>query len=421
MSDVLQAAEGYAPTDDVEEADLILFNTCSVREKAQEKVFSDPRPGQAPEGQRVLIGRRRLRREPGRRAIIERAPYVDVVFGPQTLHRLPEMLARRQSQRRLQVDELPRDREVRPPAAAASMARPPSSRSWKAARSTAASASCPTRAATRVHAARRRARRGRHAGRRGVREVTLLGRTSTPGAAASTATPGPRTSRCCSPRCRIPGIARIRYTTSHPNEFTQRLVDALCARAAAGSTTCILPVQHGSDRILAAMKRGYTVLEVQEHRRRLRAVRWTSASARRLHRRLPGETDEDSRAHDEADRRRRLRRELQLRLQPSGWHARRRARRRHPAVRKLAWLQRLQAAIDERARAHQRVAGRQRPDCARRGLPRRDAHEWMGRTGCNRAVNFRLAGRVGRPAGRARDRRGARPPLRGRPVEGIAA
>ena len=120
MADVLHAAAGYEPTDNVDEADLILFNTCSVREKAQEKVFSDLGRVKHLKARGALIGVGGCVASQEGAAIIERAPYVDLVFGPQTLHRLPEMLARR-AQRRPAAGRHPlsRDREVRPPAAGA--------------------------------------------------------------------------------------------------------------------------------------------------------------------------------------------------------------------------------------------------------------------------------------------------------------
>src|SRR5205085_6719389 len=101
--DVLRAS-GYEPTDDVEQADLILFNTCSVREKAQEKVFSDLGRIKHLKARGTLIGVGGCVASQEGAAIVERAPYVDLVFGPQTLHRLPEMLARRLRERRPQVD-----------------------------------------------------------------------------------------------------------------------------------------------------------------------------------------------------------------------------------------------------------------------------------------------------------------------------
>src|SRR3954453_23692110 len=104
MADVMKAAEGYEPTTDVEQADLILFNTCSVREKAQEKVFSDLGRVKHLKDKGVLIGVGGCVASQEGDAIIERAPYVDVVFGPQTLHRLPDLLARRREENRPQVD-----------------------------------------------------------------------------------------------------------------------------------------------------------------------------------------------------------------------------------------------------------------------------------------------------------------------------
>src|SRR5690242_7425673 len=104
MSDVMRAAEGYEPTDDPEQADLILFNTCSVREKAQEKVFSDLGRVKHLKRKGVLIGVGGCVASQEGQAIVERAPYVDLVFGPQTLHRLPQMIAQRQALGRPQVD-----------------------------------------------------------------------------------------------------------------------------------------------------------------------------------------------------------------------------------------------------------------------------------------------------------------------------
>ncbi|HOL36869.1 MAG TPA: tRNA (N6-isopentenyl adenosine(37)-C2)-methylthiotransferase MiaB, partial [Rubrivivax sp.] len=104
MADVLHAAEGYEPTSDPGQADLILFNTCSVREKAQEKVFSDLGRVKHLKGKGALIGVGGCVASQEGAAIVERAPYVDLVFGPQTLHRLPQMIEARRSERRAQVD-----------------------------------------------------------------------------------------------------------------------------------------------------------------------------------------------------------------------------------------------------------------------------------------------------------------------------
>ncbi len=142
MADVLRAAEGYEPTHDPEQADLILFNTCSVREKAQEKVFSDLGRVKHLKKKGVLIGVGGCVASQEGAAIVERAPYVDLVFGPQTLHRLPQMI---EAHRRVS----PRSRSSTTCRRRVSKAPAPSSRSWKAAASTAATASCRTRAARR--------------------------------------------------------------------------------------------------------------------------------------------------------------------------------------------------------------------------------------------------------------------------------
>ncbi len=147
MSDVLHAAEGYEPTQDMEEADLILFNTCSVREKAQEKVFSDLGRVKHLKAKGVLIGVGGCVASQEGAAIIQRAPYVDVVFGPQTLHRLPDLLAKRASASRGSTSAFPKLKNSTTCHLPAWKVPAPLSASWKAAPSTAATAWCPTAAA----------------------------------------------------------------------------------------------------------------------------------------------------------------------------------------------------------------------------------------------------------------------------------
>ena len=151
MVDVLRESQGYELTDDPAEADLLLLNTCSVREKAQEKVFSQLGGWKQLKKAKpdLLIGVGGCVASQEGDGIIKRAPYVDLVFGPQTLHRLPDDDRRAQDHRPLgRRRELPRDREVRSRCRSrAPKARRRSSRSWKAAASTARSASCLTRAA----------------------------------------------------------------------------------------------------------------------------------------------------------------------------------------------------------------------------------------------------------------------------------
>ena len=224
MADVLHAAEGYEPTTDAEEADLILFNTCSVREKAQEKVFSDLGRVKHLKAKGVLIGVGGCVASQEGAAIIERAPYVDVVFGPQTLHRLPRAAgaARAPAAARRSTSASPRSRSSTTCRRRGSTAPPPSSRSWKAAPSTAATAWCPTRAARRssrpfddvlVEVA--------GLADQGVQEVTLLGQNVNAyrGRMGDTAEIADF-ALLIEYVAEIPGIERIRYTTSHPNEFT---------------------------------------------------------------------------------------------------------------------------------------------------------------------------------------------------------
>jgi tRNA-2-methylthio-N6-dimethylallyladenosine synthase len=296
MADVLRAAEGYEKTDDVEEADLILFNTCSVREKAQEKVFSDlgrvkhlkAKPG-------VLIGVGGCVASQEGAAIIDRAPYVDLVFGPQTLHRLPQMIAARSAQHRPQVDisfpEIEKFDHL-PPA-----------RVEGASAFVSIMEGCSKYCSYCVVPYTR----GEEVHRplddvlaevagladQGVKEVTLLGQNvnayrGVMGATAEIAD----FALLIEVVAEIPGIERIRYTTSHPNEFTQRLVDVY-ARVPKLVNHLHLPVQHGSDRMLSAMKRGYTAMEYKSTIRKLRAVRPGIRISSDFIVGFPGETEED--------------------------------------------------------------------------------------------------------------------------------
>ncbi|MDP1967951.1 MAG: tRNA (N6-isopentenyl adenosine(37)-C2)-methylthiotransferase MiaB, partial [Burkholderiaceae bacterium] len=275
MVDVMRAAEGYEPTSQVEEADLILFNTCSVREKAQEKVFSDLGRVRHLKKKGVLIGVGGCVASQEGADIVARAPYVDVVFGPQTLHRLPELLAERQRQQRPQVDisfpEIEKFDHL-PPA-----------RVDGASAYVSIMEGCSKYCSYCVVPYTRGEEVSRPfddvlaevAGlaQQGVREVTLLGQNVNAyrgpmGRSADIAD----FALLIEYVARIPGIARIRYMTSHPNEFTQRLIDVY-AKVPQLVSHLHLPVQHGSDRILMAMKRGYTAMEYKSTVRKLRAIR----------------------------------------------------------------------------------------------------------------------------------------------------
>ena len=390
MADVLGAAEGYEPTDKVDEADLILFNTCSVREKAQEKVFSDLGRVKHLKKKGVLIGVGGCVASQEGEAIIARAPYVDVVFGPQTLHRLPELLSRRAQTERAQVDisfpEIEKFDHL-PPAGVQG-----------ASAFVSIMEGCSKYCSYCVVPYTRGEEFSRPfddvltevAGlaSQGVKEVTLLGQNVN-------AYRGPMGDSSdiadfallIEYVAEIPGIERIRYTTSHPNEFTQRLIDVY-AKVPQLVSHLHLPVQHGSDRILMAMKRGYTAMEYKSIIRKLRAVRPAISLSSDFIVGFPGETEAD------------FEKMMKL-IDDVGYDASFSfifsPRPGTPAANladdtphevKLERLQRLQTAVEQNVRAisASRVGSTQR--ILVEGPSRKNPHELMGRTECNRIVNF---------------------------------
>jgi tRNA-2-methylthio-N6-dimethylallyladenosine synthase len=381
MADVLRAAEGYEPTADVEQADLILFNTCSVREKAQEKVFSDLGRVKHLKKKGVLIGVGGCVASQEGAAIIERAPYVDLVFGPQTLHRLPQMIEARQAQRRPQVDisfpEIEKFDHL-PPA-----------RVEGASAFVSIMEGCSKYCSYCVVPYTR----GEEVSRpfddvltevagladQGVKEVTLLGQNVNAyrGAMGSTAEIADF-ALLIEYVAAIPGIERIRYTTSHPNEFSQRLIDVY-ARVPQLVNHLHLPVQHGSDRILAAMKRGYTAIEYKSTIKKLRAVRPGISLSSDFIVGFPGETDDDF------DRMMKLIDHIGFDASFSFIFSPR------PGTPREVKLQRLQV-LQARIEANVRSIGESRVGTVQRilveGASRKSAAELMGRTECNRIVNF---------------------------------
>ncbi len=391
MSDVLHAAQGYEPTSNVDEADLILFNTCSVREKAQEKVFSDLGRVKHLKKKGVLIGVGGCVASQEGDAIIERAPYVDVVFGPQTLHRLPDLLARRISLGKSQVDisfpeiekfdHLPPARVEGPSAFVSIMEGCSKYCSYCVVPYT----------------------RGEEVSRpfedvlvevagladQGVREVTLLGQNVNAyrGPMGNTADIADFAT-LLEYVSDIPGIERIRYVTSHPNEFTQRLIDAY-GKLPKLVNHLHLPVQHGSDRILMAMKRGYTAMEYKSTIRKLRAIRPELAMSSDFIVGFPGETEDDfgkmmklidDIGYDTS---------FSFIFSPRPGTPAANLADDTPHEVKLARLQRLQAAIDDSVRA---ISASRQGTVQRilvEGASRKDPTELMGRTECNRVVNFR--------------------------------
>jgi tRNA-2-methylthio-N6-dimethylallyladenosine synthase len=390
IAGVLERAEGLQATDVPEDADVIVFNTCSVREKAQEKVFADlgrvKHLKQANPDLMIAVGGCVASQEGP--ALVQRAPYVDVVFGPQTLHRLPELLARRRKSGRPQVDVSFPEIEK--------FDRLPPARVEGASAFVSIMEGCSKYCTYCVVPYTR----GKEVSRpfddviaeiaglaeRGVKEITLLGqnvnawRGTINGARADF-------SELLLYVNEILGVERVRYTTSHPREFTQRLIDAHGALPKLAPHVH-LPVQSGSDRILAAMKRGYTALEYRSIARRLRQARADLSLSSDFNVGFPGETEADFEAT--------LRLAEEVGLDGSycfvysarpGTPAAELADE-VPAQHKLERVRRLQALVDSQASAvSERMVGSVERVLVE-SVSRRDVAELSARTGNNRVVNF---------------------------------
>ncbi|PPU94897.1 tRNA (N6-isopentenyl adenosine(37)-C2)-methylthiotransferase MiaB [Xanthomonas albilineans] len=302
MADVLAAAEGLELTDNPEEADVVLVNTCSIREKAQEKVFSQLGRWKALKagGKQVIIGVGGCVASQEGEAIVKRAPYVDLVFGPQTLHRLPELIRARRASGQSQVDisfpevekfdRLPEPRAEGPSAFVSIMEGCSKYCSFCVVPYTRGEEISRPFEDVLVEVAQLAAQ--------GVREINLLGQNVNayrgPYADADVGEDPQHADLGLLIRsiAQIEGIGRIRFTTSHPLEFSDSLVDAY-RDVPQLANYLHLPVQAGSDRILSAMKRGYTALEFKQKIRKLRAVRPDIAISSDFIVGFPGETDAD--------------------------------------------------------------------------------------------------------------------------------
>jgi tRNA-2-methylthio-N6-dimethylallyladenosine synthase len=405
MADVLRAAQGYEKTDDVEQADLILFNTCSVREKAQEKVFSDLGRVKhlAKKGVQIGVGGCVASQEGA--AIIARAPYVDVVFGPQTLHRLPELLNQRRLKNQPQVDisfpEIEKFDHL-PPAKVEG-----------ASAFVSIMEGCSKYCSYCVVPYTR----GEEVSRpfedvlvevagladQGVKEITLLGqnvnayRAKMVGEAQGLGSDMADFATLLEYVSDIPGIERLRYTTSHPNEFTPALIAAYDKLPKLVSHLH-LPVQHGSDRILMAMKRGYTAMEYKSTVRKLRAIRPDMSMSSDYIVGFPGETQEDfdkmMRLIDDVG----FDNSFSFIFSPRPGTPAANLADSTPHDVKLRRLQHLQGVINE---SITRISDSRLGTVQRllvEGPSKRDATELMGRTECNRVVNFaghsRLVGQL---------------------------
>ncbi|MFA6972340.1 MAG: tRNA (N6-isopentenyl adenosine(37)-C2)-methylthiotransferase MiaB [Gallionella sp.] len=296
MADVLRACDGMEQTDKIDEADVILFNTCSIREKAEEKVFSDlgrVRPLKLA-NPNLLIGVGGCVASQEGDAIIKRAPYVDVVFGPQTLHRLPDLIKARRDTGRSQVDisfpEIEKFDHL------------PTPQTTSASAFVSIMEGCSKYCTFCVVPYTR----GEEVSRpladvmrdvqelieQGVKEVTLIGQNVNAYLGATDDDDTVDFAYLLQAIAELPEIARIRYTTSHPRDMSQRLIDVYASTPKLVSHLH-LPVQSGSDRVLAAMKRGHTVLEYKSVIRRVRAVRPDICITSDFIVGFPGETEQD--------------------------------------------------------------------------------------------------------------------------------
>jgi len=391
MADVLGASDGMVRTDVVEEADVILLNTCSVREKAQEKVFSDlgrlrelklAKPS-------LVIGVGGCVASQEGDAIVKRAPYVDMVFGPQTLHRLPQMLRARRESGDAQVDisfpeiekfdHLPPAKVDGPIAFVSIMEGCSKYCSYCVVPYT----------------------RGEEVSRRfddilvevaglaaqGVKEISLLGQNVNAYRGTLEGGDVADFALLLEYVADIPGVERIRFVTSHPKEFNQRLIDAY-ANIPQLVDHLYLPVQHGADRILGAMKRGYTALEYKSIIRRIRAVRPNMAISSDFIVGFPGETEADFEAMMK------LIADVGFDTSYSFIFSKRPGTPAAsleddtPHAVKLARLQRLQAAIDANTRKYSAAMVGTVQRILVEGPSKKDPSELAGRTENNRVVNF---------------------------------
>ena len=391
MADVLAASEGLTLTDRPDDADVILFNTCSVREKAQERVFHDLGRVRALKAERpdLLIGVGGCVASQEGASIVRRAPYVDLVFGPQTLHRLPQMIRARRASGVAQVDisfpEIEKFDHLPPP------------RVDGASAFVSIMEGCSKYCSFCVVPYTR----GEEVSRpfddvlteiadladQRVREVTLLGQNVNAYRDPQSGSETADLAMLLEYAADVPGIERLRYTTSHPKEMSRRLIDAYRTIDKLVSHLH-LPVQSGSDRVLAAMKRGYTVLEYKSIVRRLRAARPDLSLTSDFIVGFPGET--------EADFEQTLRLVADVRFDGAfsfaysarpGTPAADLPDQVAPDVRQQR-LARLQALLDRQYRTYSEAMVGTRQRVLVTGPAARDPRELAARTDNNRVVNF---------------------------------
>jgi tRNA-2-methylthio-N6-dimethylallyladenosine synthase len=391
MAAVLAGTEDMVRTDNPEDADIVLFNTCSVREKAQEKVFHDlgrVRHLKAAKPN-LIIGVGGCVASQEGEAIVKRAPYVDVVFGPQTLHRLPRMIDARRVSGRPQVD-------ISFPEIEKFDALPAPKKEG-----TAAFVSIMEGCSKYCSFCVVPYTRGEEISRpftdvlaeiaalteQGVREVTLLGQNVNAYRGAMDDGDTADLALLIETLAELDGLDTIRYTTSHPREVTQRLIDVYRGTPKLVSHLH-LPVQSGSDRVLAAMKRGYTVLEFKSLARKLKAARPDLSLSSDFIVGFPGETDEDFEKTMDLIKELNFDNSFSFIYSPRPGTPAASMADTTPHEVKLARLLRLQKTIDAQAMAisEAMVGSIQRVLVESRA--RKNAQELAGRTANNRIVNF---------------------------------
>lgn len=392
MLDVLGASEGTIKTDSPEDADIILFNTCSVREKAQEKVFHDlgrikhlkkARPD-------LVIGVGGCVASQEGEAIIKRAPYVDVVFGPQTLHRLPQLIAEHKEKGGAAVD-------VSFPEVEKFDAMPPAQVQGATA-FVSVMEGCSKFCTFCIVPYTRGGEISRsfedvlteiaNLTEQGVREVTLLGQNVN--AYRGTMEGSDELvdlAYLIETIAEMPGIERIRYTTSHPREMTQRLFDVY-THVPKLVSHLHLPVQCGSDRVLAAMKRGYTTLEYKSLIRKLRAARPDISLSSDFIVGFPGETDEDFEKTMQLIEDVGFDTSFSFIFSPRPGTPAAEMEDSTPAEVKQQRLARLQKRIEEQAQVISQAMVGTIQRVLVEGTSKKNAYELAGRTDNNRVVNF---------------------------------
>ncbi|MBI3728265.1 MAG: tRNA (N6-isopentenyl adenosine(37)-C2)-methylthiotransferase MiaB [Burkholderiales bacterium] len=391
MADILNANDGMVQTDNPDDADVILLNTCSVREKASEKVFSDL--GRLRELKRkkpeLLIGVGGCVASQEGDAIIKRAPYVDVVFGPQTLHRLPQLIDARRTSGRSQVDisfpEIEKFDHM-PPA-----------RVEGASAYVSIMEGCSKYCSYCVVPYTR----GEEVSRpfddvlaevaglaeQGVKEISLLGQNVNAYRGVMEDGEIADFALLIEYIAEFPQIERIRFVTSHPKEFTQRLIDCY-AKVPKLVNHLYLPAQHGSDRILSAMKRGYTAIEYKSVLRRLRQVRPDISVSSDFIVGFPGETDEDFDALMKLINDIGFDNSFSFIFSPRPGTPAANLTDDTPAELKLRRLQHLQSVIDANTKKYSNAMIGTVQRILVEGPSVKDPNELQGRTENNRVVNF---------------------------------